>query len=200
MSIRRINMVLHRHDVNRVVTTGILSLRASTAGLTEEISTCTSISETSILTPSDWSLVDAEEGIEIQSLQIQEHYTERHTLYKEDSISGSSFFHGDDGPQIGCRLCLLYGNNRKFKSMGALERHLSSPAHDQKAFKCPTALLLRQDQSRSTETRFLRTLSGMTQHMETGKCFGGKATLWKMLDFLRLEVLQLEWPGRFLQE
>lgn len=76
-----------------------------------------------------------------------------------------------------------------------------SDAHDQSlrpGLTGPRAFLPHRADSESAETRYFKTLSGMTQHVVSGRFLGGKFALWKPLDYLRLEVLQLEWPGTAL--
>ncbi|PLN82652.1 hypothetical protein BDW42DRAFT_166337 [Aspergillus taichungensis] len=190
----RINMVLHKSDTERVFTTGVISLQSSSTS---------SASQTPILTPStptlspcDWSLVDVEEGVRTWSLQTQDF----HSLNGESSISDASFLQETAGLTIQCSACSMMGIRRTFINMAALQQHMSSPAHDPETIKCPSAFFNQANPSKMPEIRYFKTLSGMIQHVESGGCVGGKGTLRKMLEYLRVEVLQLEWSGTLLQE
>ena len=193
----RINMVLHKSDIERVFTTGIISLQSSTpsSALTTPIMT----PSTPTLTPCDWSLVDVEEGVRSWSLQTQDSHPLDGT--SSSSRSDASFLQETGGfLTIQCSACLMMGIKRTFINMAALQQHLSSAAHDPKTIKCPSAFFNQADPSGKSEVRYFKTLSGMIQHVESGGCVGGQGTLRNMLDYLRVEVLQLEWSGTLLQE
>lgn len=197
---KHINAVLHKHDVDRVLTTGIISLQTSAASAAGDISASASASEIAVSTPSDWSLVDSEEDFEVCSMQTTDSPYGQFASTMDNPRSGAGALGEDYASGPTCALCLIAGNDRTFKSMAALGDHLSSAVHDQKAFKCPRAFFPDHPDSGSAEIKYFKTLSGMVQHLESGKCFGGRSALWKMLDYLRSEVLQLEWPGKLLQE
>ncbi|MCJ1391562.1 hypothetical protein MMC18_004426 [Xylographa bjoerkii] len=76
-----------------------------------------------------------------------------------------------------CPLC-----PKKFRTVSALQDHLSSPAHESKIFHCPlsfTAPLL--DEANATKIpKLFSTLSGLTQHLESGACVGGNG-MWRLV-------------------
>lgn len=197
---RNMNAVLHKHDVDRVLTTGVISLQTSTASAVEGISAPASTSEIGVTTPSDWSNMGSDEDFEVLSVRTTDDHYGQPASTVDNPRSGAGALGEDYASRPTCTLCLITGKERTFKSMTALGDHLSSAVHDQKAFKCPRAFLPDQADSGSAEIKYFKTLSGMVQHLESGKCFGGRSVLWKMLDYLRLEVLQLDWPGKLLQE
>jgi hypothetical protein len=75
---------------------------------------------------------------------------------------------------------------------------MSSAAHAGKAFTCPVAFTTHA-KAPTARVKSFTTLSGLTQHLESGRCQGGKATLWKTMDHLQNEVFKFEWPARLLR-
>ena len=76
-----------------------------------------------------------------------------------------------------CPLCA-----KKFRSRGALQDHMSSPAHESKIFHCPLSFtgLTLDDSATSKVPKLFSTLSGLTQHLESGACAGGSG-LWRVV-------------------
>ncbi|KAL5364301.1 hypothetical protein BJX96DRAFT_168167 [Aspergillus floccosus] len=58
--------------------------------------------------------------------------------------------------------------------------------HAGKAFTCPIAFTA-------------HATSPTARYLESGRCQGGKSTLWKIMDYLQNEVFKFEWPGRLLR-
>lgn len=76
--------------------------------------------------------------------------------------------------------CPLCPPKRKaFLNIAALEMHLASPKHAAKIFHCPSNLLAPTKTGKKADVLPARfsTLSGLTLHVESGACKGGKATL-----------------------
>jgi Zinc finger, C2H2 type len=67
--------------------------------------------------------------------------------------------------------------DRAFNLLGGLKQHLSSPIHDEYAFKCPET---------NCDKRF-RCISGLLQHLESSECrevaYGAEA-IGKMLHYI----------------
>lgn len=103
--------------------------------------------------------------------------------------SGSSF--GVTGSNIVAALfCPLCPADRKaFHSIQALQMHLASPKHAPKAFHCPTILVPTAE--RGNKPRRFKTLSGLTQHLESGACKGGKAGLRKTIQILEARLSEM---------
>ncbi|KAI0758796.1 hypothetical protein C8Q74DRAFT_1209517 [Fomes fomentarius] len=78
-----------------------------------------------------------------------------------------------NGKHYECYVC-----HRTFASLPALNQHLSSPAHTEKLYHCPTVL-------KGCEAEF-RTLSGFCQHVESESCgvHRFKKTMDKFIDGL----------------
>lgn len=81
---------------------------------------------------------------------------------------------------LACPFCPY---RKPFQSERALQSHMSSVAHAPKIFHCPTNVLgLAKNQ---TATRQFTTLSGLTQHLESGACGDGRATLELAMDLIQ---------------
>jgi hypothetical protein len=151
-----------------------------------------SVSDLAILTPDEWSGDDDDGGNELALGTMTSSLVGRSSPCAAES---SAYL-----PNLFCPLCLATGNKRVFKDLNALTAHISSAAHAEKAFKCPIAFPGdKNGASDPVKPKFFTTLSGLTQHLESGQCKGGKYTLWRVLDYLRKDILQLEWPGKLLQ-
>lgn len=79
-------------------------------------------------------------------------------------------------PRHQCTLCPK--NAPQFVSVKALQNHLASAAHDPLVYACPTPLLSDDGKHR----RSFKTLSGLSQHMESQACVDGLEGYWKLLD------------------
>ncbi|CAL8579742.1 hypothetical protein XPA_005475 [Xanthoria parietina] len=90
-----------------------------------------------------------------------------------------------------CPLCPV--QSKGFRTVHALDDHLASPAHAPKIFHCPVDLSNLAKKGRQTEEMIkdFSTLSGMTQHIESGACEGGRQTLEGAMEFVqeRLKAL-----------
>lgn len=80
-------------------------------------------------------------------------------------------------------------DRKAFLSIGALQMHLASPKHAPKAFHCPTILV--STTKRGDKSRRFKTLSGLTQHLESGACKGGKAGLRKTIQVLEARLSEM---------
>ncbi|MCJ1316267.1 hypothetical protein MMC15_001588 [Xylographa vitiligo] len=91
-----------------------------------------------------------------------------------------------------CPLCF-----RKFHTLGALQDHMTSPTHAPKIFHCPlsfTAPLL--DEAKATKaTKLFSTLSGLTQHLESGACIGGGGMWRSVMKYVEDRARQNGWEG-----
>lgn len=179
----KINLTLHKYDKERILTTNVISLDTTISNMTPSTSV-SSLSDFVILTPSERS--DTEDGEWGTFLETTMPSTSLATASTDSELTG----------ELSCPLCVAKGIKRVFKSSTALDSHISSAAHAEKAFRCPTALTGGSD---TPNPRLFNTLSGLTQHLESGQCRGGKSTLWKTLKYLQTDVLQLEWPGKLME-
>ena len=89
--------------------------------------------------------------------------------------------------------CPLCPPHRKgFATKWALESHLESPAHAPKIFHCPVNLLPTNGKRNIVEMlRGFSTLSGLTQHVESGACQGGKRTLRAAMGLVELQLREM---------
>ena len=86
--------------------------------------------------------------------------------------------------------CPLCPKRKAFRSFRALEDHLTSPMHAPKIFHCPTALApVPADESKAL--KHFSTLSGLTQHLESGACNGGEATLQRAVRHVEQSLKQM---------
>lgn len=94
-----------------------------------------------------------------------------------------------------CPLCPA--GSRQFATLRSLQQHIDSPAHSPKLFRCPISLAPASSSSSSSKPLFRKsftTLSGLAQHLESGACAGGKATLEKAAGYIeaRLEDMGIK--------
>lgn len=86
-----------------------------------------------------------------------------------------------------CPLCPA--DRKAFHSIPALQMHLASPKHAPKAFHCPTILV--STTKRGNNPPRFKTLSGLTQHLESGAYKGGKAGLRKTIQMLEVRLSEM---------
>lgn len=85
--------------------------------------------------------------------------------------------------RLTCPLCPF--GRRPFKSLEAMENHLSSPAHSPKVFHCPLSFAGLEDDRKAFQLMgYFSTLSGLMQHLESGACQGGHATFRKTVEYI----------------
>jgi hypothetical protein len=82
--------------------------------------------------------------------------------------------------KIRCPLCPTHKGF--FHTPSALRDHLASPVHAPKQFRCPSSLLATTELS-GIQKHF-STLSGLTQHLESGACQGGQATFREAVTYV----------------
>ena len=107
------------------------------------------------------------------------------------------------GPQrIGLFCPLCPQRPKPFSTLAGLEMHLASSKHAPKVFHCPAILFppTKGKGNHPGSTKHFSSLSGLAQHIESGACRGGKATLQKAIEVLqeRLKDLGIE-PIRLLK-
>ena len=181
---KKINSTVHRHDTSRILTNDTISL-ATILTSTATNTSASTFSDLVIPTPSEWSVIEEDDVVLEQALVP--------SAASSDDESASNRL------ALFCPLCLAAGKTRVFKDLKAMNAHISSAAHADKAFKCPRAFTSNKYKSLRQQTKSFTTLSGLTQHVESGRCKGGKSTLWKTLDFLQKDIFQFDWPGRLLK-
>ena len=95
------------------------------------------------------------------------------------TASSSDYYASSFAPKSSpsCPLCL-----KKFRSLRALQDHMSSPAHESKIFHCPLSIagLVLDGTTAAKVPKLFSTLSGLTQHLESGACAGGNG-LWRVV-------------------
>lgn len=95
------------------------------------------------------------------------------------------------GPSTGSRSCPLCPNStRKFQTSEALWAHMCSPAHSPKIYHCPLPLVP-EDMRAEGKMKNFSTLSGLTQHLESGVCSGGKQTFRKAVALVNEKLRDL---------
>jgi hypothetical protein len=83
-----------------------------------------------------------------------------------------------------CPLCPQ--RPKPFKSLASLHMHLASPKHAPKVFHCPSSIFPpgKAKKRHQGSIQHFSTLSGLTQHIESAACRGGKATLQKAIELV----------------
>ncbi|KAI5846560.1 hypothetical protein DFP73DRAFT_546263 [Morchella snyderi] len=74
--------------------------------------------------------------------------------------------------------------NRTFKTAYALQQHMKSAAHAPLSYHCPVTLAV----GRKGVLKSFTTFSGMTQHLESGACKGGKLTFVKAMNIVNRKL------------
>lgn len=87
-----------------------------------------------------------------------------------------------------CPLCPL--TRPPFTNRCSLEQHLASPVHAPSLFHCPLSLVHASLADLVKEPKSFKTLSGLSQHLESGACGGGKATMKRAIRYVE-EKLRL---------
>lgn len=89
--------------------------------------------------------------------------------------------------ELSCPLCPERPN--PFKSLTALQQHLDSPKHAPKVFHCPSSIFPPARAKKSHGSiQYFSTLGGLTQHIESAACRGGKATLQKAIELVEMRL------------
>ncbi|KAI9899710.1 hypothetical protein N3K66_006171 [Trichothecium roseum] len=70
----------------------------------------------------------------------------------------------------------------------ALQQHLQSPAHAERLFFCPTAFLGSLGNKGGSLRNTFTTVSGLSQHLESGACKGGSTTFKKVVAYLEVRL------------
>ncbi|KAL8713539.1 MAG: hypothetical protein Q9220_002401 [cf. Caloplaca sp. 1 TL-2023] len=91
--------------------------------------------------------------------------------------------------KLSCPLCPA--GSKGFRTRQAFQEHLGSPAHAPKIFHCPLDLLP-VAQARVPLKAF-STLSGLTSHIESNACEGGRRMLEAAADFIEEKLQDLGW-------
>ena len=108
--------------------------------------------------------------------------------------SGSDDFGSDFGPTAlpSCPLCL-----KNFRTLGALQDHMASPVHASKIFHCPLSFTAPSlDEASTTKaTKLFSTLSGLTQHLESGACVGENGMWRSVMKYIEDRARQNGWEN-----
>lgn len=94
----------------------------------------------------------------------------------------------------GSLLCPLCPERTKpFSTSAGLQMHLDSSKHAPKDFHCPTSLFppTKGKGNHPGSTKQFSSLSGLIQHLESGACRGGRATLQKAVEVLEERLTDL---------
>lgn len=95
--------------------------------------------------------------------------------------------------------CPLCPKGRKgFVTPQALQQHMDSPVHCAKVYHCPSNIFpiapSKAEKKGKKEKQF-STLSGLSQHLESGACHGGKRTFFYCIDLIQRRLEQLGFGG-----
>ena len=107
----------------------------------------------------------------------------------EAPTTGMPNEHTHEAPRRSWFLCpLCPPKSNRFRTTQDLEKHSMSPAHVPKIFHCPTALF---DGRRRGPGKIFSTLSGVSMHIESGACVGGKKAIKMVLGFVNERLDEL---------
>lgn len=136
-----------------------------------------------ITEPEDNNLL--EYGIEDLTLNTGAWSSDQSTVFTPDSDSNTDYQSSLVALTTRCPLCPA--DSRQFATPESLQQHLDSPAHSPKLFRCPISLAPASS-SKSLPRKSFATLSGLAQHLESGACAGGKATLEKAAEYIEAKL------------
>ncbi|KAI5846559.1 hypothetical protein DFP73DRAFT_546262 [Morchella snyderi] len=88
--------------------------------------------------------------------------------------------------ELNCPKCPA-GSTRRYDTVHALLQHMNSAAHASKSYHCPVILAA----SGKGTTKSFTTFSGMTQHLESGACKGGKKTFVNAVAFMNQKLKEV---------
>lgn len=174
---QELNAIVQFRDIDRIITSGhLLSLETSTVG--PDFSSPTE-SHTLFTPQSSFRNFPLPPRT---GSSYSGQLTPQSDNSRQESLS-PSFSTG-----ITCPLCPA--NRKRFCTSQALQDHLSSLAHDQKIYHCPLTLYPARTDGPQMMKYFF-TLSGLTQHIESGACKDGEDTFRKAMEMAGDKLRQL---------
>ncbi len=194
---RSLNQLVQSNDTDRIISSGLQELDPL-VGLHDRLSSLT-ITSHPIPTPDD-----SEDCTPIMTPATEDGsgvmlspYLGR--TYSTLSLSASPAFLDPPGQKspppaangLFCPLCPA--RTKPFRTAAALHMHLDSPKHAPKVFHCPSNILppTKNKRGHGASVKHFSTLSGLTQHIESGACRGGNATLWKAMEMVQKRLKDL---------
>jgi hypothetical protein len=111
-------------------------------------------------------------------------------------LGGSTSFEAKAAPTLQCPLCPKKRNS--FVNAQALQQHMDSPFHSAKVYHCPKKLSLSSSGKKGEKKeqgKYFSTLAGLSQHLETGACKGGKRAFLQCIDLIQGRLDQLGFRG-----
>lgn len=197
MTRKKLNRMVQKNDGDRLISSGIeendlsdLCRRLDSVSISSRpmATPLSSGSSTPILTP----MTDETSGVSLGPF-LQRTPSELSSVFfnpqSYPDLTSSKF--PPDAKGLMCPLCP--GKNKTFATTTALQAHLVSPAHAPKAFHCPSNILTLGKGVGNSEVspKLFSTLSGLTQHIESGACYGGKATFQKAIELVEERLKQM---------
>ena len=179
-----LNQLVQSQDAGNMITFG--NMVGPLLDSTADDGTSTGSSSPGVLTPSSHSsdtysgIMGARLGLSALSADYFTFKTAQRSVIESGKLS--------------CPLCP--GKSRDFRTTQALENHLASPAHAPKIFHCPVNLISSTKQGKQGKQgkSFIKefsTLSGLTQHVESGACDGGKKMVEEVMTFVQEKLGEL---------
>lgn len=179
-------------------TEGVIHSRpalTSSASSSSVIYTPSLSSETSMIssgTESEWSLLTptpSEGGMEDSLEQWSLLGDSQIPFYGSLSIDATSL------PTLHCPFCPKA--RKRFSNALALQQHMDSPVHSAKVYHCPINLFVtssKKGEGKKKKKHF-STLSGLSQHLESGACRGGKKAFLQCIGLIQGHFEQLGLGG-----
>ena len=182
MTRQKLNSIVRSQDTDRVITSGSNLLTEETSIIEPDLSSTTG------------SIIMFTPDSSIDDITLSPSIVDPYSSGQFTPQSDSSTYELLDLSIVLERVCPLCPPGRKrFSSPRALRDHLSSPAHAQKLYHCPLALLSSAGWATGTPStmKYFSTLSGLTQHIESGACEGGGVTFQKAIKLVEKKLQQL---------
>ena len=172
-----LNDLVLTHDTDRLITR-----EATDDGLLEadsqpqmDESELSSDEETGIMTPS------SDGGVALSLPSSPGIWTPRSGSLSSDSWAGLISRAGTS-----CPFCPP--TRPPFCNETALQQHLQSAVHCDRIFFCPISFLDLSKNGKNSKARAFKTLSGLSQHLESGACKGGSTTFRKVAAYLEMRL------------
>ncbi|KAL8803204.1 MAG: hypothetical protein Q9182_003305 [Xanthomendoza sp. 2 TL-2023] len=170
-----LNQLVQTHDAGNVIT--FETQTGSLLGLSAEDWASTESFSSGLLTPSSHS---SDTYSELMSAQLAPPASSNGYLELGPAQSAIN-----EAGRCLCPLCPV--GSRGFRTVQALSNHITSAAHAPKAFHCPVNLMsaIKKGKQQKPSIKEFSTLSGLTQHVESGACKGGKNMLKGAMDIVQ---------------
>ncbi|KAL8879911.1 MAG: hypothetical protein Q9192_008134 [Flavoplaca navasiana] len=171
-----LNQLIQSHDTESMITFGVQA-KTFFEGSASDDGTSTGLSNSGLITPSS-CLSETYSGIGGAPLGLLD-------------LCGTAQGNFNKNGKMLCPICPA--DSRGFRTMQALGDHLTSAAHAPKIYHCPVGLMsaIKKGKKKTSLNKEFSTLSGLTQHVESGACNRGKQVLEEAMKIVSGKLKEL---------